>query len=480
MEAGCGFVNCIPAFIAREDYWGQRFRKARLPIVGDDIKSQVGATIVHRLLTPVRRPRVKILRSSSSRGGNMDFYHMLERERLESKNISKTSPSVVMVHELPADDVYIGPSDYVPVAPDRKWGRIGSRVRPRRRAAQRRGEGRGLGPAELGRHRHHAVRCWKLAQVHGLAGRSRPPLYLMKSPPHRAPGRLSRASDRAVHRGSTSGAPRPFRARPRGSHTSGGITRFPRRENPGGLAPPEPPRRCVLRRPPSRARLGFSPRGGLRLRARCKGRAPARPLARVRVSCPRAAGTPFDRPGHARIPGSKRHEVNGIRRTPGAEELAGARPPRCGGHPVPGRARSCARGAPRVKALRGRRARQHSSRADCAGSWAKISLPFRTRRLRSHLPLDVVAHDRGPAGERRDRSTCMCTSHLRRVRPGRLSGTPVRSTSGPSTRPPSASSRRRWRARSMERMFGRLDGRTSQLRHDARPGGAFLPRLPTG
>ena len=113
LEAGCGFVNCIPVFIAREEYWSKRFEKAGLPIVGDDIKSQVGATIVHRALARLFHDRgVKLLRTSQLNvGGNMDFYNMLERERLESKKISKTNAvTSIMGHELPPDDVYIGRS----------------------------------------------------------------------------------------------------------------------------------------------------------------------------------------------------------------------------------------------------------------------------------------------------------------------------------------------------------------------------------
>ncbi len=105
LEAGCGFVNCIPVFIAREDYWNKRFKKAGLPIVGDDIKSQVGATIVHRTLARLFHERgVKLLRTSQLNvGGNMDFFNMLERERLESKKISKTNAvTSIMGHELPA------------------------------------------------------------------------------------------------------------------------------------------------------------------------------------------------------------------------------------------------------------------------------------------------------------------------------------------------------------------------------------------
>ena len=117
LKAGVGFVNCLPVFIAREDYWDKRFADAGLPIIGDDIKSQVGATIVHRQLARLFEDRgVRIERTSQLNvGGNMDFYNMLERERLESKKISKTNAVTSMLdYELPTDDVYIGPSDYVP------------------------------------------------------------------------------------------------------------------------------------------------------------------------------------------------------------------------------------------------------------------------------------------------------------------------------------------------------------------------------
>ena len=127
LAAGCGFVNCIPVFIAREPYWQKRFKKAGLPIIGDDIKSQVGATIVHRTLARLFGERgVRLERTSQLNvGGNMDFYNMLERERLESKKISKTNAVTSMLdYELPADDVYIGPSDYVPWLEDRKWAHI--------------------------------------------------------------------------------------------------------------------------------------------------------------------------------------------------------------------------------------------------------------------------------------------------------------------------------------------------------------------
>jgi len=187
LEAGCGFVNCIPVFIAREEYWAKRFEKAGLPIIGDDIKSQVGATIVHRALARLFGDRgVKMLRTSQLNvGGNMDFYNMLERERLESKKISKTNAvTSIMDHELPADDVYIGPSDYVPWLTDRKWAHI-------------RVEGQAFGDVPLNVELKlevwdspnsagvviDAVRIIKLALNNGIAGQlDGPSSYLMKSP----------------------------------------------------------------------------------------------------------------------------------------------------------------------------------------------------------------------------------------------------------------------------------------------------------
>ena len=127
LKAGVGFVNCLPVFIAREDYWDKRFEEAGLPIIGDDIKSQVGATIVHRQLARLFHDRgVRVERTSQLNvGGNMDFYNMLERERLDSKKISKTNAvTSIMGHELPAEDVHVGPSDYVPWLTDRKWAHI--------------------------------------------------------------------------------------------------------------------------------------------------------------------------------------------------------------------------------------------------------------------------------------------------------------------------------------------------------------------
>jgi myo-inositol-1-phosphate synthase len=188
LSAGCAFVNCIPVFIAREHYWQGRFEQRGLPIVGDDIKSQVGATIVHRTLARLFRDRgVRLDRTYQLNfGGNTDFLNMLERERLMSKKISKTrSVTSQLDYDIGADNVHIGPSDYVPWLRDRKWAQI-------------RLEGRGFGDVplnvELKLEVHDspnsagividAVRCCKLALDHGLAGTLEgPSAYFMKSPP---------------------------------------------------------------------------------------------------------------------------------------------------------------------------------------------------------------------------------------------------------------------------------------------------------
>jgi myo-inositol-1-phosphate synthase len=197
LEAGCAFVNCIPVFIAQEAYWSRRFTKAGLPIVGDDIKSQVGATIVHRTLARLFQDRgAKLARTSQLNvGGNMDFYNMLERERLESKKISKTQAVTSLLDEpLPADDVYIGPSDYVPWLTDRKWAHI-------RLEAQSFGDVPLTIEAKLEVWDSpnsagiviDAVRCCKLALVHGVGGPLvGPSSYLMKSPPEQYPDSVAR------------------------------------------------------------------------------------------------------------------------------------------------------------------------------------------------------------------------------------------------------------------------------------------------
>jgi myo-inositol-1-phosphate synthase len=124
LDAGCAFVNCIPVFIASQPYWQRRFEKRGLPIIGDDIKSQVGATIAHRVLTNLFRDRgVRLDRTYQLNfGGNTDFLNMLERGRLESKKISKTQAVTSQLgHALPAENVHVGPSDHVPWLGDRKW-----------------------------------------------------------------------------------------------------------------------------------------------------------------------------------------------------------------------------------------------------------------------------------------------------------------------------------------------------------------------
>jgi myo-inositol-1-phosphate synthase len=190
LAAGCGFVNCIPVFIARDPYgyWPKRFQDAGVPIVGDDIKSQVGATIVHRVLTKLFRDRgVRLDRTYQLNfGGNTDFLNMLERERLESKKISKTNAVTSQIdYELPASDVHVGPSDHVPWLLDRKWCYI-------------RMEGTTFGNVPLNCELKlevwdspnsagvviDAIRCAKIAMDRGLAGPLEgPSAYFMKSPP---------------------------------------------------------------------------------------------------------------------------------------------------------------------------------------------------------------------------------------------------------------------------------------------------------
>ena len=188
LAAGCGFVNCIPVFIGREEYWQNRFKDHNLPIIGDDIKSQVGATITHRVLARLFQDRgVKLERTSQLNvGGNMDFYNMLERARLESKKISKTNAVTSQLDfDIEPENVYIGPSDYVPWLTDRKWAYI-------------RLEGRSFGDVPLNIELKlevwdspnsagvviDAVRCAKLALDRDISGTLEgPSAYFMKSPP---------------------------------------------------------------------------------------------------------------------------------------------------------------------------------------------------------------------------------------------------------------------------------------------------------
>jgi myo-inositol-1-phosphate synthase len=188
LAAGCGLINCIPVFIAREKYWQKRFEQKGLPVIGDDIKSQVGATIAHRVLTRLFRDRgVKLERTYQLNfGGNTDFYNMLERSRLESKKISKTnSVTSQLDYQLDPNDIHVGPSDYVPWLLDRKFCHI-------------RMEGRTFGDVPLNLELKlevwdspnsagvviDAIRCCKLALDRGLKGAlESPSSYFMKSPP---------------------------------------------------------------------------------------------------------------------------------------------------------------------------------------------------------------------------------------------------------------------------------------------------------
>jgi len=192
IQAKVGFINAIPVFIASSDFWGKRFKEAGLPIIGDDIKSQVGATITHRILTNLFVDRgVRLERTSQLNvGGNTDFMNMLERERLESKKISKTQAvTSILPYKIEPDDIHIGPSDYVAWLKDRKWAYI-------------RMEGTTFGEVPLNLEMKlevwdspnsagviiDAIRCIKLALDNKLAGPIiEPSSYFMKSPPVQFP-----------------------------------------------------------------------------------------------------------------------------------------------------------------------------------------------------------------------------------------------------------------------------------------------------
>ncbi|MFC1966172.1 inositol-3-phosphate synthase [Chloroflexota bacterium] len=188
LAAGCGLINCIPVFIGREKYWQERFIQKGLPVIGDDVKSQVGATITHRVLTRLFQDRgVKLERTYQLNfGGNTDFLNMLERERLESKKISKTNAVTSQLdYKLDPDNIHVGPSDYVPWLTDRKFCHIKM-------------EGRTFGDVPLNLELKlevwdspnsggvviDAIRCCKLALDRRLKGAlTAPSAYFMKSPP---------------------------------------------------------------------------------------------------------------------------------------------------------------------------------------------------------------------------------------------------------------------------------------------------------
>jgi myo-inositol-1-phosphate synthase len=210
IDAGCAFVNCVPVFIAREPAWQQRFAAAGLPMVGDDIKSQVGATIMHRVLVNLFKDRGVVLERTSQLnvGGNMDFYNMLDRSRLESKKISKTNAVTSQLpYELDKENVFIGPSDYIPWLTDRKWAHI-------------RLEGRTFGDVPLNVELKlevwdspnsagvviDALRCAKLGLDRGLAGTlEAPSSYFMKSPPVQHPDDIARNLTEAFIAGDAAG-----------------------------------------------------------------------------------------------------------------------------------------------------------------------------------------------------------------------------------------------------------------------------------
>jgi myo-inositol-1-phosphate synthase len=206
LDAGCAFVNGIPVFIASQQYWQQRFRERNLPIIGDDVKSQVGATILHRVLTSLFVDRgVQLDRTYQLNfGGNTDFLNMLERERLESKKISKTGAVTSMLpYTLDADNIHVGPSDHVPWLTDRKWCYI-------------RMEGTTFGRVPLNLEAKlevwdspnsagvmiDAVRCAKLALDRGISGPLYAPAsYFMKTPPKQFKDEIAREMTEAFIRG---------------------------------------------------------------------------------------------------------------------------------------------------------------------------------------------------------------------------------------------------------------------------------------
>jgi myo-inositol-1-phosphate synthase len=213
LEAGCAFVNCVPVFIASNPAWAKRFEAKRLPIIGDDIKSQVGATIVHRVLTNLFRERgVRLDRTYQLNfGGNSDFQNMLERERLESKKISKTQAvSSQLDVPMEAENIHIGPSDYVPWLTDRKWAHI-------------RMEGTTFGGVPLNLELKlevwdspnsagvviDAVRCAKLGLDRGAGGALLgPSSWFMKSPPEQYTDAEARERTQAFIDGRDFGPPK--------------------------------------------------------------------------------------------------------------------------------------------------------------------------------------------------------------------------------------------------------------------------------
>ena len=430
------FVNCIPVFIASEDYWDKKFKKAGVPIIGDDIKSQVGATIVHRTLARLFHDRgVKMLRTSQLNvGGNMDFYNMLERERLESKKISKTQAvTSIMGHELPKDDVYIGPSDYVPWLTDRKWAHI-------------RVEGQAFGDVPLNLEMKlevwdspnsagiviDAVRLCKLALNHGIGGQlDGPSSYLMKSPEEPAPGRRRAPGHGHVHRQvRRQGRPEEPAQGPHGAAQGRG-EEARRQEGREGLAP--------------RTRLPTARLGG---------------PSSFEATYPRPCARPLlHRPGHALRVGAP---ARGQHPRPRGQRRAGrARAPRADRRAVVLAASSCATGRRLVRddgdgAARAGRRRAAAARGRRGGRPAAAGTPPLRRAADGRH-----AHARRPlradAARPRPRARAVRAEHRER-RAARQPRAERRLV--PRARP-SASSPRRSRARSSQLVFGRLDARTA-------------------
>ncbi len=221
LTAKCGFINCIPVFIAREPYWQKRFKDSGIPVIGDDVKSQVGATITHRVLTRLFRDRgVRVERTYQLNfGGNTDFYNMLERERLESKKISKTNAVTSQLdYDIGLDNIHVGPSDHVPWLEDRKWCHI-------------RMEGRTFGDVPLNLELKlevwdspnsagvviDAIRCCKLAMDREVSGELvAPSSYFMKSPPVQyTDDEARRLTDEFIMGAGTAPPPKAARSKPK-------------------------------------------------------------------------------------------------------------------------------------------------------------------------------------------------------------------------------------------------------------------------
>ena len=213
LAAGCAFVNCIPVFIAKNAGWREQFERRGLPLIGDDIKSQVGATIVHRVLANLFRERgVRVDRTYQLNfGGNSDFRNMLERERLQSKKRSKTNSVTSQMREKLSDaDAHVGPSDFVPWLTDRKWCYIRLEGHDlRQSAAQCRTQARSLGFAEFGRGRHRRDPLRQAGARPQDRRRADRPVELLHEEPARAVHRSRGAAPAPRPSSAASGADRP-------------------------------------------------------------------------------------------------------------------------------------------------------------------------------------------------------------------------------------------------------------------------------